>query len=140
MIRKGKGCARQEGQGGTRSSRPVCICFSTTTQPNPTDLNTHPSPHPTPHDPSNIEVTLLEAGTQLMPPLDPEMTQPVNALLASKGVNLQLNDGVAGFEQVLDRLWRVVELVGMRECRGAPKQPESGVPTLEPPNRCHRSS
>lgn len=47
----------------------------------------------------NIEVTLLEAGTQLMPPLDPEMTQPVNALLASRGVNLQLNDGVAGFEQ-----------------------------------------
>ncbi|KAI8475971.1 MAG: hypothetical protein J3K34DRAFT_402530 [Monoraphidium minutum] len=46
-----------------------------------------------------IEVTLLEAGAQVMPPLDPEMAQAVTAALASKGVKVQLGDGVAGFEQ-----------------------------------------
>ncbi|KIZ05075.1 FAD-dependent pyridine nucleotide-disulfide oxidoreductase [Monoraphidium neglectum] len=46
-----------------------------------------------------VEVTLLEAGSQVMPPLDPEMAQAVSAVLASKGVKVVLGDGVAGFEQ-----------------------------------------
>lgn len=42
-----------------------------------------------------LEVTLLEKLPQVMPPLDPEMAEPVMAHLRSKGVALQLGDGLA---------------------------------------------
>lgn len=45
-----------------------------------------------------IHVTLLEMGPQVMPPLDPEMVEPLHAKLRADGVNLVLGDGVAGFE------------------------------------------
>lgn len=33
-----------------------------------------------------------------MPPLDPEMVEPVHDHLRAKGIKLHLGDGVAGFE------------------------------------------
>lgn len=45
-----------------------------------------------------IEVVLLEAADQLMGPLDPEMTAPAHAVLASRGVEVKLSDPVAAFE------------------------------------------
>ncbi|MGA1408899.1 MAG: FAD-dependent oxidoreductase [Prochlorotrichaceae cyanobacterium] len=44
-----------------------------------------------------IAVTVIEAQTQVMAPLDPEMVVPVHERLRGEGVNLCLNDGVAGF-------------------------------------------
>lgn len=46
-----------------------------------------------------IEVSVVEMLPQIMPPLDPEMVEPVHDLMRSKGVKLHLGDGVAGFEQ-----------------------------------------
>mmetsp|Transcript_20799 Transcript_20799/g.52880 ORF Transcript_20799/g.52880 Transcript_20799/m.52880 type:complete len:603 (-) Transcript_20799:157-1965(-) len=46
-----------------------------------------------------IAVTLVEAGPQVMAPLDIEMAALVHAHLKRKGVELHLGDGVAGFEQ-----------------------------------------
>jgi NADPH-dependent 2,4-dienoyl-CoA reductase/sulfur reductase-like enzyme/rhodanese-related sulfurtransferase len=45
-----------------------------------------------------LAITVLEKLSQVMPPLDPEMAQPVAAHLRAKGVQLVLGDGVAGFE------------------------------------------
>ncbi|GBF95266.1 hypothetical protein Rsub_08297 [Raphidocelis subcapitata] len=59
-----------------------------------------------------IQVTLLEAGPQIMPPLDPEMVAPIYDVLADKGVVVALNDGVAGFEQGPDGTGLVVKTAG----------------------------
>ena len=45
-----------------------------------------------------IGVTLIEAQSQVMSPLDPEMVVPVHRKLRSHNVTLCLNDSVAGFE------------------------------------------
>ena len=52
-----------------------------------------------------LEVTLVERLNQVMPPLDPEMARLVERYMVRHGVQLELNDGVAGFEQTAD--WRV---------------------------------
>ncbi len=49
-----------------------------------------------------LEVTLIERLNQVMPPLDPEMAHLVERYMVKHGVNLELNDGVAGFEQSVD--------------------------------------
>lgn len=49
-----------------------------------------------------LEVTLIEKLDQVMPPLDPEMARLVQRYLVKHGVRLELNDGVAGFEQSAD--------------------------------------
>lgn len=49
-----------------------------------------------------LEVTLIEKLNQVMPPLDPEMARLVERYLAKHGVHLELNDGVAGFQQSAD--------------------------------------
>ena len=46
-----------------------------------------------------LEVTLIEKLNQVMPPLDPEMARLVERYLVKHGVQLELNDGVVGFEQ-----------------------------------------
>jgi NADPH-dependent 2,4-dienoyl-CoA reductase/sulfur reductase-like enzyme/rhodanese-related sulfurtransferase len=46
-----------------------------------------------------LEVTLIEKLDQVMPPLDPEMARLVERYLVKHGVRLELNDGVAGFQQ-----------------------------------------
>jgi len=49
-----------------------------------------------------MDVTLLELLDQVMPPMDPEMVQPVQAELRRQGVDLRLRDGVASFEAGAD--------------------------------------
>ena len=49
-----------------------------------------------------LEVTLIEKLNQVMPPLDPEMARLVERYLVKHGVRLELNDGVAGFQQSAD--------------------------------------
>jgi NADPH-dependent 2,4-dienoyl-CoA reductase/sulfur reductase-like enzyme/rhodanese-related sulfurtransferase len=46
-----------------------------------------------------LEVTLIEKLSQVMPPLDPEMARLVERYLVKHGVQLELGDGVAGFQQ-----------------------------------------
>ena len=45
-----------------------------------------------------LSVTILEMLSQVMPPLDPEMAEPLHAHLRAQGVDLRLNDGLAAFE------------------------------------------
>lgn len=45
-----------------------------------------------------IAVRIVEMLDQVMPPLDPEVAQPVRERLESRGVAVTLGDGVAGFE------------------------------------------
>ncbi len=45
-----------------------------------------------------LHVTVLEKLTQVMPPLDPEMAEPVAAHLRAKGVTLVLGDGLSSIE------------------------------------------
>ena len=47
-----------------------------------------------------IEVTIVEMADQLMPPLDPEMAEFVRQRVAKHVAQVQLGDGVEGFEQV----------------------------------------
>jgi NADPH-dependent 2,4-dienoyl-CoA reductase/sulfur reductase-like enzyme/rhodanese-related sulfurtransferase len=46
-----------------------------------------------------LSVTIIEMLPQVMPPVDPEMTVPIQEHLIANGVSLCLNDAVAGFEQ-----------------------------------------
>ena len=50
-----------------------------------------------------LEVTLIEKLNQVMPPLDPEMARLVERYMVKHGVRLELNDGVAGFQQCRGR-------------------------------------
>ena len=49
-----------------------------------------------------LEVTVVERLDQVMPPLDREMARLVERVLVKHGVRLELNDGVAGFQQASD--------------------------------------
>ena len=51
-----------------------------------------------------LEITIIEAADQLMPPLDPEMAEFVRERLVSHNARLQLGDPVAGFEETTDGL------------------------------------
>ncbi len=46
-----------------------------------------------------IKVTVIEMLDQVLPPLDPEMAEPVQEHLRQNGVSLHLRDAVAGFVQ-----------------------------------------
>ncbi len=46
-----------------------------------------------------LEVTVVEAAEQLLPPLDPEMAEHVRRHLESKQAGVHLSDGVAAFEE-----------------------------------------
>jgi len=61
-----------------------------------------------------LEVTLIEELNQVMPPLDPEMSRLVERYLVKHGVHLELNDGVAGFQQSADGLLGVQTSSGKR--------------------------
>ncbi len=45
-----------------------------------------------------LQVSVLELSSQVIPPLDPEMAEPIHERLRQKGVDLHLNDGAASFE------------------------------------------
>ena len=59
-----------------------------------------------------LDVTLIEKLNQVMPPLDPEMARLVERYLVKHGVQLELNDGVAGFRQVADGSLEVLTASG----------------------------
>ena len=61
-----------------------------------------------------LEVTLVERLNQVMPPLDPEMAVLVQRYMVKNGVHLELNDGVAGFEQSADGSLVVLTASGKR--------------------------
>ncbi len=61
-----------------------------------------------------LEVTLIERLNQVMPPLDPEMARLVERYMVKHGVRLELNDGVAGFEQRADGSLEVLTSSGKR--------------------------
>jgi NADPH-dependent 2,4-dienoyl-CoA reductase/sulfur reductase-like enzyme/rhodanese-related sulfurtransferase len=61
-----------------------------------------------------LDVTLIERLNQVMPPLDPEMARLVERYMVKHGVHLELNDGVAGFEQAADGLLEVLTSSGKR--------------------------
>ena len=61
-----------------------------------------------------LEVTLVERLNQVMPPLDPEMARFVERYMVRHGVQLELNDGVAGFEQSADGALEVLTASGKR--------------------------
>ena len=61
-----------------------------------------------------LEVTLVERLNQVMPPLDPEMARLVERYMVKHGVRLELNDGVAGFEQSADGALEVLTSSGKR--------------------------
>lgn len=49
-----------------------------------------------------IAVTIVELASQVMPPLDVEMSEYARQRLESNRINLDLNEGVVGFEQNAD--------------------------------------
>lgn len=61
-----------------------------------------------------LEVTLIEKFNQVMPPLDPEMASLVERYLVKHGVQLELKDGVAGFQQAVDGSLEVLTSAGKR--------------------------
>ncbi len=66
------------------------------------------------HEVPRVEVTLIEKLNQVMPPLDPEMALIVELYMVKHGVRLELNDGVAGFEQSADGSLEVLTSSGKR--------------------------
>ena len=46
-----------------------------------------------------VETSLVEMLPQLMPPMDPEMSKPIEAILTANGVALHLNNGVVRIER-----------------------------------------
>ena len=48
---------------------------------------------------AGVQTTLLEGSPQVLPPLDPDMVCRVHALLREKGMDLRLNQKVAGFSE-----------------------------------------
>ncbi len=56
-----------------------------------------------------LRIAVLEKLTQVMPPFDPEMAQPVGEHLTARGVDLRLGDALARFEPDGDTLVAVTE-------------------------------
>jgi NADPH-dependent 2,4-dienoyl-CoA reductase/sulfur reductase-like enzyme/rhodanese-related sulfurtransferase len=54
-----------------------------------------------------MQVTVVEMLHQVLPPLDPEMTQPINDHLAKNGITLHLGDAVASFSSTSEGGLRV---------------------------------
>jgi len=56
-----------------------------------------------------LSVAVLEKLPQVMPPVDPEMAEPVREHLVSRGVEVLLGDGLARFEPEGERIVAVTE-------------------------------
>ena len=56
-----------------------------------------------------LAVTVLEKLTQVMPPLDPEMAEPVHRHLVDQGVTVHLGDGLARFAEEGERIVAITE-------------------------------
>ena len=59
-----------------------------------------------------FDVTLVEMGSQILAPIDPEMARIAEGYLEHHGLRLALNDGVAGFERVDDGSLKVLTQSG----------------------------
>ncbi len=59
-----------------------------------------------------LQVTLVQRGDQVMPPLDPEMARYVENHMEKNGVRIMLNQDVSGFEQTADGSLKVVTTSG----------------------------
>ena len=59
-----------------------------------------------------LDVTLIERLNQVMPPLDPEMARLLERYMVRHGVQLELNDGVAGFQQSAEGALEVLTASG----------------------------
>ncbi len=60
-----------------------------------------------------LSVTVVEMLDQVMPPMDPEMTRPLEEHMRCHGLTLALGDGVAGFERKADGGLRVLTKGGV---------------------------
>lgn len=49
-----------------------------------------------------LEVSVVEMGRQILPPMDPEVVRPIERLMEEKGVRLFLGDAVAKVEKTVD--------------------------------------
>lgn len=67
-----------------------------------------------------LKVTVVEALPQIMAPLDPEMAAWLNLELKANGVDLQLNDPVAGFEAPADGEAALASFVTLRSGKRLP--------------------
>ena len=56
-----------------------------------------------------LAVTVLEKLPQVMPPLDPEMAEPVRRHLVDQGVTVHLGDGLARFAEEGERIVAITE-------------------------------
>jgi NADPH-dependent 2,4-dienoyl-CoA reductase/sulfur reductase-like enzyme len=56
-----------------------------------------------------LAVTVLEKLPQVMPPLDPEMAEPVRRHLVERGVTVHLGDGLARFAEEGERIVAITE-------------------------------
>jgi NADPH-dependent 2,4-dienoyl-CoA reductase/sulfur reductase-like enzyme/rhodanese-related sulfurtransferase len=56
-----------------------------------------------------LAVTVLEKLPQVMPPLDPEMAEPVHRHLVDQGVTVHLGDGLARFAEEGERIAAITE-------------------------------
>jgi NADPH-dependent 2,4-dienoyl-CoA reductase/sulfur reductase-like enzyme/rhodanese-related sulfurtransferase len=56
-----------------------------------------------------LAVTVLEKLPQVMPPLDPEMAEPVRRHLVDQGVTVHLGDGLARFAEEGERIAAITE-------------------------------
>jgi NADPH-dependent 2,4-dienoyl-CoA reductase/sulfur reductase-like enzyme/rhodanese-related sulfurtransferase len=61
-----------------------------------------------------LAVAIIEKLPQVMPPLDPEMAEPVRRHLVDRGVELRLGDGLAGIEAEVAGCLAVVSESGAR--------------------------
>jgi NADPH-dependent 2,4-dienoyl-CoA reductase/sulfur reductase-like enzyme/rhodanese-related sulfurtransferase len=61
-----------------------------------------------------LAVAIIEKLPQVMPPLDPEMAEPVRQHLVERGVELRLGDGLAGIEAEAGRRLAVISESGAR--------------------------
>ncbi len=59
-----------------------------------------------------LDVTLIQRLNQFMPPLDPEMARLLEHYMVRHGVQLELNDGVAGFQHSADGALEVLTASG----------------------------
>jgi NADPH-dependent 2,4-dienoyl-CoA reductase/sulfur reductase-like enzyme/rhodanese-related sulfurtransferase len=59
-----------------------------------------------------LEVTLVQRGEHVMPPLDPEMARYVERHMEKNGVRIVLNDDVIGFQQSADGSLKVLTRSG----------------------------
>jgi NADPH-dependent 2,4-dienoyl-CoA reductase/sulfur reductase-like enzyme/rhodanese-related sulfurtransferase len=59
-----------------------------------------------------LQVTLVQRGDQVMPPLDPEMARYVERHMEKNGVRIELNQDVTGFQQSPDGSLKVLTQSG----------------------------